>query len=104
MDSFINQKEIIQKLRDMANVYVQRWFNGQGFVLNFNDIHFIITSFMNHALCQKCQDLVCLGGSVVEHLSFLGQGMIPGFQDQVLYWAPSGEPASPSASLSVSHE
>ena len=42
-----------------------------------------------------------LGGSAVEHLP-LAQVMIPGFQDQVLYWAPHGEAASPSAHVSAS--
>ena len=48
-----------------------------------------------------------LGGSVVERLP-LAQVVIPGSWDQVLHWAPHGEPASPSpcvsASLCVFHE
>ena len=42
-----------------------------------------------------------LGGSAVEHLP-LTQGMIPGFWDRILHWAPSEEPASPSAYASAS--
>ena len=42
-----------------------------------------------------------LGGSVVERLP-LAQGVIPGSWDQVLHRAPRGEPASPSACVSVS--
>ena len=48
-----------------------------------------------------------LGGSAVKHLPS-AQGMIPESQDQVVHWAPSVEPASPSAcvsvALSVCHE
>ena len=50
-----------------------------------------------------------MGGSAVEHLSF-GQDVILESRDQVAYWAPRREPASPSAyfsaslSVCVSHE
>ena len=42
-----------------------------------------------------------LGGSVIEPLP-LAQVMIQRSQDQVLHWAPRGEPASPSAYVSAS--
>ena len=42
-----------------------------------------------------------LGGSEVEHLP-LAQGVIPGSWDGVPHWAPSREPASPSACVSAS--
>ena len=50
---------------------------------------------------QNWAEEECLGGSAVEHLS-LAQGMIPGFQDQVLHRALCGGPASPSAYVYVS--
>ena len=40
-----------------------------------------------------------LGGLVFEHLPS-ALGMILGSLDRVLHWAPSGEPASPSACVS----
>ena len=42
-----------------------------------------------------------LGGSAVEPLS-LAQGLIPGFWDGALHWAPCEEPVSPSAYVSAS--
>ena len=47
------------------------------------------------------QDKGHLGGSVVEHLP-LGSECDRGSWDQVLHWAPHGEPASPSAYVSAS--
>ena len=43
----------------------------------------------------------CLGGSVVERLPS-AQVVILGYWDQVPYWAPQREPASPSACVSAS--
>ena len=60
------------------------------------------------SLCQintifylKKKDTGHLGGSAVEHLP-LAQGVIPGSWDRVPHRAPRGEPASPSAYVSVS--
>ena len=39
----------------------------------------------------------CLGGSVVEYLSALAQGVILASLDGVLHQAPCREPASPAA-------
>ena len=54
------------------------------------------SDFKDHALGS-------LGGSAVERLPS-AQGVILGSRDRVLHRAPCREPASPSASLCVSHE
>ena len=50
---------------------------------------------------EREANLGCPGGSAVEHLP-LAQSVILGSRDRVPRRAPSMEPASPSASLSVS--
>ena len=64
-----------------------------------------VTSFP--VTIQKPLLLGHLGGSAVERLT-LAQVVIPGSWDQVPYWSPRMEPASPSAcvsaSLCLSHE
>ena len=56
-------------------------------------------AFLYHSLNSHYRR--CLGGLAVECLPSV-QGGIPGFQDQVLHWAPCMEPASPSACVSAS--
>ena len=72
------------------------------FVFYFFSLHYfnIFFSILLSTL-WKPDVLGCLGSSVVEHLP-LAQVMIPGSWEGVLYRAPQGEPAFPSAYVSAS--